>query len=764
MAKWLLLFLLTACIGQAAADAQDLRLKARNYRLEFTRQPKGYGIRICHGKQMLFAQNRPLQLILFSPEAVSVPCGETAYGSAYALVESTDEGIMASGKIRTPQGTTVEFEDLYEETEGGFTLRRKVEIQETQEEGKGFATAYSIGSCLPSPPPAAYEYFIPSILYRNTEEMHPQAIAADLDVERMYVKETRTGIPLAMARDTASGFQISLLHHPDIDAAGQPNGGRPGIIGNDIRFGAIGYCFSPVLSVDFRFPCAEGPRSYEPRPRNAAPTPWNGRYHKLQPGATQAYTLSIFPDRQATFQDGMQAAYLQAFAQMRPPIADICMDSIYAYNLQIFRSECRLYGTGKIRAAGLPWSLDLPDGTNREGVSFQMGFVGQQIAVGYHLLRFGLQHKDSKAKKQGEAIIDFWTSPSIMDTYFPTVWWDPANDELAGRRRNYPCFLRCMVDGMEGLLDACRTAEAYGQPHPQWEAALEKTARHLVAKQETDGSFRRAYRTDGSVETGGDRNTRGDSKLNTPVAIRFLAKMYHRTGDIDYRNAALKATEFSYTELYQKLGKYVGGTPDNPNTVDKEAAIFALYGFNAAYGLSRDKNYLRAAEHAACCAMSWAYCYDFAVPNRSEADRRRNPFAHGGTSGFSIISTGHSGADNFIAYLYYEMYKLYVTTGKDTYRDMALFLQNNTKSCTDFDGRMGYKYRAFMPEATNIADLAFRSVGLWLPWSGIANIEPIAQMEETFGESDIRRIKDNLKTLREKLAEHEERHYARPAR
>ena len=47
-------------------------------------------------------------------------------------------------------------------------------------------------------------------------------------------------------------------------------------------------------------------------------------------------------------------------------------------------------------------------------------------------------------------------------------------------------------------------------------------------------------------------------------------------------------------------------------------------------------------------------------------------------------------------------------------------------------------------------------------------------MEETFGESDIRRIKDNLKTLREKLAEHEElreklaeheeRHYARPVR
>ena len=65
---------------------------------------------------------------------------------------------------------------------------------------------------------------------------------------------------------------------------------------------------------------------------------------------------------------------------------------------------------------------------------------------------------------------------------------------------------------------------------------------------------------------------------------------------------------------------------------------------------------------------------------------------------------------------------------------------------------MGYKYRAFMPEATNIADMAFRSVGLWLPWSGIANVEPITQMKDTFGENDIRHITSNLDTLRRQLA------------
>ena len=228
--------------------------------------------------------------------------------------------------------------------------------------------------------------------------------------------------------------------------------------------------------------------------------------------------------------------------------------------------------------------------------------------------------------------------------------------------------------------------------------------------------------------------------------------MYRHTGDRRYKSAALKAADFAYRKLFQDLGKYVGGTPDNPNTVDKESAIFALYAFNAAYELSGNKKYLDAAEHAACCAMSWVYCYNFAIPNRNEDDCRKNPFAHGGTSGFSIISTGHSGADNFAAYLCFEMFKLYVHSGKPHFRDMALFLQNNTKCCTDFDGRMGYKYRAFMPEATNIADMAFRSVGLWLPWSGIANVEPITQMKDTFGENDIRHITSNLDTLRRQLA------------
>ena len=746
----LLLYIGTGITAQAYVNP---RTEANGFSLEFPQTPSGTGVCICHKGHTLFFQDNPIQFIVYHPGTKTAPPEEASHVAPYSQVKHVPEGILACGILHTAEGIVVHFSDLYQTSDGIFTLCRKVKVTAAPPNGTemGFATAYAIQSYAPCTPDA-YEYFIPSILYRNTKGMHPHAIAADLQVNRMYVKETRTGMPMAMLRDMHNGIQLSLLHHPDIETAGYPNGGQPGIIDNAIRFGSLGYSFSPRLSVDFRFPSAEGPRSYEPHRRSPSGSPWIGRYHRLRHDAMQTYTLYLIPDCQDSFQKGMTAAYVKAFETIALPIADMEMDSIYEDNLQLFKSEYREYGTGNVKAAGLPWSLDLPDGTNREGVSFQMGFVGQQIAVGYHLLRYGLQRGDEATRKKGETIVDFWTSPAIMDSYFPTVWWDPADNAQAGRRREYPTFLRCMIDGMEGLLDACRITKTYGQARPKWERALERTAMHLVEKQEDDGAFRRAYRTNGEVESRGDHNTQGYSKLNTPIAVRFLTKMYRHTGDRRYKAAALKAADFAYKNLFQDLGKYVGGTPDNPNTVDKESAIFALYAFNAAYELSGNKKYLDAAEHAACCAMSWVYCYNFAIPNRNEDDCRKNPFAHGGTSGFSIISTGHSGADNFAAYLCYEMFKLYVHCGKPHFRDMALFLQNNTKCCTDFDGRMGYKYRAFMPEATNIADMAFRSVRLWLPWSGIANVEPITQMKDTFGENDIRHITNDLDTLRQQLA------------
>lgn len=292
---------------------------------------------------------------------------------------------------------------IYTVKDQAFVLQRHVNVKESGTKGNGFATGFSL---LDSDKGQNHEYFIPSILYRNPSEMWPHSIAADLNVARMYVKETKTGIPMAMLRNSENGHRITLLHHPDISTGGYPDGGSPGIINNQIRFGSLGYSFYPDLSVDFRFPCAEGPRSYEYHRRNPS-SPWVNRYHHLHRKAEQDYTLYIIPSKEATYNQAMVQTCQEAFCLIQPKIRNIDPDSIYVNDIQIFLSEYRQFGTGEIIAAGLPWSLDLPGGTNKEGVSFQMGFVGQQIAVGYHLLRYGLDRHYPDAIRKGEAMSIF---------------------------------------------------------------------------------------------------------------------------------------------------------------------------------------------------------------------------------------------------------------------------------------------------------------------------------------------------------------------
>lgn len=182
--------------------------------------------------------------------------------------------------------------------------------------------------------------------------------------------------------------------------------------------------------------------------------------------------------------------------------------------------------------------------------------------------------------------------------------------------------------------------------------------------------------------------------------------------------------------------------------------MYALYDFLSAYQLSGDEKYMKAAEHAAVSTMSWTYVYDFAVPNRYSSDAALNPFADGGVIGFSVIATGHSGADNFSAYTFFDMFKMYILTEDEFYHSAALLLENDTKLSTDYDGKLGYKYSAMMPEATNVADFAFTSVGVWLPWSGVANIEPITMLEDAFGKMNIEDLTLDLNTMKTLLDEY----------
>lgn len=127
-------------------------------------------------------------------------------------------------------------------------------------------------------------------------------------------------------------------------------------------------------------------------------------------------------------------------------------------------------------------------------------------------------------------------------------------------------------------------------------------------------------------------------------------------------------------------------------------------------------------------------------------------------SGQSLITSGHSTVDGFMAYTYYDYFRLYLWTGNVFYYDFARLAENNSKRNLNYDGRLGYASKGLCLEAINAADFFFitsgnakaDNPGVWLPWCGIAHIEPISIMTDVFGTA---RVEDAVKQPASELAE-----------
>ena len=692
----------------------------------------------------------------------------TTYGQPAEAARGYDEireengEITATARVVSDAGSVFLFTDRYCPADGGVMLSRSVEVATAGEGDKGFDTEFRFGA----EEGVAPEWFIPSLLYKDSDDIIETAAfsSATLDYEQNLVRETRCGLPMIMMRDPVSGFSAAMSHIADAiaDTASPQAAGAPRRVDTGCRYGSLGIVGrrGSAQGMSYTYPFYEYPRvygfSYDGREQSAA------CFHPVSEGERQEYRLFVSARDAEDYNGAMVASYLAAFAEQPVTVADEDTDQIY----DICVRDLKDLFTQTTHGRGLPFAVFIDNG-QIHSVSFQIGFIGMQTTLAHHMIRWGLANDDEDSVKKGAAILDFWARLAKTDSGAVKVWFDDTTF------RRYPPFLRIMSDGMEGMLDAAMAARASGRDdlHADlWLGMAEKFADFLVTYQNEDGSFWRAYDYHGNAykignpdslvgdwaEIGGKKydKTVGDSKVNTAVPVRFLIRMWELTGDERCKTAAVRAGDYVLGELYP-TGRYVGGTPDNPNTVDKEAGVYALFAYSALYGATGEEKYLRASEQAAVFAMSWVYLYRFAVTNTDGLTAGR-PAAAGCSDGLSLIATGHSAADSYMSVAYYEFFKLYVRTGETRWRDMALFLEKNTKQTMNVGNRWGFARESFMPEATNLAEFVFRTAdvrGVWLPWITAVNAEPIAAMERTFGKRSVAQLQNtDLGVLREQLA------------
>lgn len=709
-----------------------LSLQAGDYQLTLSPQSDGWHLSVSSKKGTVIYQNDAPAIINTVTSAAST--AHTA-SAPYQEAKLSDGNITCTATVTSALSSTFRVTDVYRVQGAAFLVDRTVSVVKTDGLEAGFASVYSL--CDPDGGDSSnYEYFIPSILYKDSTTLNRNALMSVIS-SQTYVKETRCGTPMAMLRGKKDGYSLGLVHvNPAIWSA-TSQFQQADAIDNNQQYGSLGYTIkSGKVSVDYVYPSTETPRSYET----------GGivrRFHAIDTSTTQQYTLGILVGSSSLYNEAMVDTYLSALSLETPAVATVNLDAVYDANMELYDKLYVHYqnsATGH-HSSGFPFAVNVKNLTDFYHVSFQLGFIGCQPAIAAELIRDGYLNNNTSATKMGTEILNFWTADYVYNDVLPPSWWQPSGGSNAGSSTGYPSFLRSIVDGAEGILNACLYAKKANINYGQWENAVVKIADFLVNHQNADGSYYRAYNTNGTVCTDTSSEAyQGTSKLNTPVAVRFLCSMYDYTGDKKYYNAAVKAAEYCYNELCLKLGKYVGGTPDNPNVPDKEAAIYALYAFSAVYDMTGDKKYYPAVEHAAVSTMSWVYTYDFAVPFATTTQYDAlNIFKEGNTAGWSIIATGHSAIDIFGSNAYYELFKQYLRSGDDGYLKISGLLQNNTKKGMDLNGQWGYYYKGLCLEACNVADQIFYTAenGVWLPWISAAFMEPMIRTEETFGNSDI---------------------------
>ena len=715
----------------------------------------GYRVRIKSGDTVMFSSDTPVSLMIRAAGRNT----EKEYAVCYEKLEGDGRTLTATATVETVAETLIRVTDRYYGDGELVTLERTVKTERASGSDEGFSSRVMFEYVGGTPSFDCMDWFVPGVWNKDPVMDSPEGVASSYGVSAITVKDTRTGLPMVTARGKDTGATLSVGRiNPEISSDISDFRAKSHITDENYLCGSVGGVIrknSGTVGICYCYPASEEPYGYF---SDGNPVK---RYHPVKDGFSSSYTVTLRADITDGYNEAVMSSYMSYFSASGIYYFDADVDSAYD---ECIKTMLDYYGTKKtdrMTICGLPYGCFVSDGHVESDLTMEMGFVGMEISAAYQFMRYGYLTGNSTAVSYGEAMADMWAENSglpsgVLKTY---LWSNGVFDSM-------PCYLRRMTDGMEGMLDCCRIAMSNGKEYKTWLSLAEKYADFLVSRQNPDGSWYRAYDYGGEVFS--DESVKRyhqyydkdginpSSKNSTPIPIRFLVRMYEFTGEEKYRTAAEKAAGY-VIDVLVPMGKYGGATVDGHERTDKETGVFAMYGMNSLYALTGEKKYLDAAEQAAVYAASWMMVYDYKIVE-STVKTGEYFIENASLSGQSLITSGHSTVDGFMAYTYYDYFRLYLWTGNVFYYDFARLAENNSKRNLNYDGRLGYASKGLCLEAINAADFFFitsgnakaDNPGVWLPWCGIAHIEPISIMTDVFGTA---RVEDAVKQPASELAE-----------
>jgi len=678
----------------------------------------GYGVRI----QLTNSPGGYEQVYPMAVEVVDEGGAATWVSAPYSAVEDLGgEVYRCRGNVTSANGSVFGFTDTFRAPDdtGTFKADRSVVVATADSHDRGFSTRLALRHSV-SGQMSDHEFFMPSVWYGTNAAVGDTALAHTMTDDSYWVREDRLPLPLFMLRERASGMTFAVIHQNPNGGTFAGEDGLNRIIDGRMQFASLGMENNTQPLVGLVFPGTEGERTLV----FGASTNkrWALRSHPVTPGFAQSYSLVMRLTTEPDFPTAMEQTWTAAHTLFNPATYNCDLNVVYSDAVNVLDR----YWMSINAAPGEPFRIPFPSGIVSDPLdyNYQMGFVGMQLPNAAILIRGGLNTTNSGLRSKGEQMVDWWASHSLTTAGCPKTWYDPHPQTW----RSYPTYLRVACDGMIGMLRAWNQEQKHGISKSNWLNACIRFGDWLISRQNADGSIARSFdpASNAPVET---------APGNTSHMIRYLTELYLATGSVRFKHAALSAGDYIDTHVYRNFS-YVGGTPDNANVPDKEAASMALRAFTALYDLTREVRWRDAAVQTAHYYATWIYSWNIPIP---AADPRVVYPLSRQTTGLSIIATGNGGCDSYAATDAFEVYRLYLFTGDTRLLDQARMMLYNTKQPLDWDSAdpLGYGDPGLFNEALTLVVPRGHGVDYYLPWQTANYMEPMIDLSDAFGSYSI---------------------------
>jgi len=677
---------------------------------------RGWGIAVEKAGMASSVPHSPIQIETFEDGTTS----ELAW--SYQTVTQVPGGFVARATREVPS-TKVQLavEDKWTVAGSVLSVAREVTVEGNDTHGFLSGVTLCVGHRLSWP---EAEWFAPGMIYGGFDHLSDAAIGGRAGYRPNHfdvrIREDRLPAPLFGAH-LCDGTSIAVLNSRPMGAttaADSRDTDAVPMIDERFQFGAIGgQEREDGLALGYWFPGTEGGVTYQ---GNTYPGGQLGRYrrryHPLKDGLVQRYEVAFRFGREPSFDTFYTAAWRWTWDTLKPEVVPHDM-AVVRRSLTDMLADRIVHKDDRF---GIPNFIDAAQKVNpltdRKAV---MGFTGKNLEAANFLLQEAALDdtpRGDRLRRLAGEIVDSFTRLNVSPPEGEGFHLDDgrAMCALPGRE----VFLRSFGDGIKALLKAYRREKNQRRDHPQWLVWCRGFADWLLGQQQPGGGFPRTWEAGSGEVVSASPN----SSFN---AVPLLVLMGEITGERKYLDGAIRAADYCW-DAGQRQGRFVGGTIDNPDVLDKEAATLSLEAYLLLYKATKETKWLQRARAAANFAATWIYCWNVPMPV-DEGDAALHWKRDVSTVGLQLISTGHSLVDAYMAFDADEFAELSQLTGDPHYLDVARILLHNTKGMLAIPGR---EYDLVGPgwqqEHWSLAPR--RGVGLhrgWLPWVATSQLNGI---------------------------------------